>query len=88
MKIEALNKSWDIRDISYKQRRELHAINAEVWWKGEMDVGRYYDLLAKVSDIAGIDESVLADLEMTEVDALLQACFMAYLGLTEKKSKP
>ena len=88
MKIEAVKRSWNINDITYKQRRELHALNADVWWDGKMDVSKYYTLLEKVSDIAGFDEKQLADLSMSEIDAVLQECFMNYLGLKEKKSRP
>ena len=61
MIVKALGKEWDVNDCTYKQRRELHALNAKVWWDGQ-DVDAYYKLLDKVSNIAGLGEDDFKDL--------------------------
>jgi hypothetical protein len=84
MIVEALDKEWNVNDCTYKQRRELHALNAKVWWKDDQDVSAYYELLDKVSEIAGLGEDDFKDMEMSDVDIVLQAIFIDYLGLSKK----
>lgn len=86
MIVKALKKEWDVNDCSYKDRRELHKLNTQVWWKGDMDVDAYYVLLEKVSDISGLGEDDFKELGMVEVDQVLQAVFTSYLGLEKKAS--
>ena len=84
MIVEALDKEWNVNDCTYKQRRELHAFNAKVWWNGKQDVSAYYELLEKVSEIAGLDEDDFKDMEMSDIDIVLQTIFIDYLGLSKK----
>jgi hypothetical protein len=83
MIVKALGKEWDVNDCTYKQRRELHALNAKVWWDGQ-DVDAYYKLLDKVSDIAGLGEDDFKGMDMADVDQVLQAVFIDYLSLSKK----
>ena len=84
MIVEALDKEWNVNDCTYKQRRELHALNAKVWWEGKQDVGAYYELLDKVSEIAGLGENDFDDMRMSDIDIVLQTIFIEYLGLSKK----
>ena len=84
MIVEALDKEWNVNDCTYKQRRELHALNAKVWWDGKQDVGAYYELLDKVSEIAGLGENDFEDMRMSDIDIVLQTIFIDYLGLSKK----
>ena len=84
MIVEALDKEWNVNDCTYKQRRELHALNAKVWWDGKQDVGAYYELLDKVSEIAGLGENDFEDMRMSDIDIVLQTIFIEYLGLSKK----
>ena len=84
MIIEALDKEWNVNDCTYKQRRELHALNAKVWWNGKQDVSAYYELLDKVSEIAGLGEDDFKDMNMSDIDIVLQTIFIDYLGLSKK----
>jgi hypothetical protein len=83
MIVKALGKEWEVNDCTYKQRRELHALNAKVWWDGQ-DVDAYYKLLDKVSDIAGLGEDDFKGMDMADVDQVLQAIFIDYLSLSKK----
>ena len=85
MIVKALGKEWNVNDCTYKQRRELHALNAKVWWDGQ-DVDAYYKLLEKVSDIAGLSEDDFKDISMADIEQVLQAIFIDYLGLSRKKA--
>jgi len=34
MIVKVDKKEWDVNDCTYAQRRELHKLNAKVWWDG------------------------------------------------------
>jgi hypothetical protein len=87
MIVKVGKKDWDINDCTYAERRELHKLNAKVWWdSGKMDVLSYYDVLEKVGVIAGLGENDFKDMDMAKVDEVLQAVFLEYLGI-EKTAK-
>jgi hypothetical protein len=81
MKIKALGKQFQVKDISYKQRRDLHRLNAKAFWDGKIDPESYYDVLEKVSEIAGLTEKDFKGLSMVEIDQVLQEVFTEYIGL-------
>jgi len=85
MTIEVEGKKYQINECTYAERRELHKLNAKTWWKGEMDVDAYYGVLERVSEIAGLGEDNFKDMEMPEVDKVLQAVFLQYLGIEPAK---
>tara|TARA_R100000750_G_scaffold36289_1_gene23406 strand:- start:805 stop:1071 length:267 start_codon:yes stop_codon:yes gene_type:complete len=85
MIVKVDKKEYDVKDCTYKQRRKLHKLNALVWWGGEMDVEKYYDLLEQVQDISGLTESDFKGLEMSQIDQVLQSVFVNYLGLEKKE---
>ena len=86
MIVKVGKKDWDINDCTYAERRELHKLNAKVWWDGKMDVESYYDVLEKVGVIAGLGENDFKDMDMAKVDEVLQGIFLEYLGI-EKTAK-
>ena len=87
MVVKVGKKDWDINDCTYAERRELHKLNAKVWWdSGKMDVESYYDVLEKVGVIAGLGENDFKDMDMAKVDEVLQGIFLEYLGI-EKTAK-
>ena len=86
MKINALDKDWDVTDITFPQKREIHALNAKVWWNSGLDSDAYYALLDRVQVISGLTEQDFKGLSMADIDTVLQIIFKRYMGLTEKKS--
>ena len=86
MKLNALAKDWDVNEITFSQKREIHALNAKVWWGEGQDSDAYYSLLERVRSISGITERDFEDMAMAEVDSVLQAVFMRYMGLDQKKN--
>ena len=87
MIVKVGKKEWDVNDCTYAERRELHKLNAKVWWdSGKMDVESYYDVLEKVGVIAGLGENDFKDMDMAKVDEVLQGIFLEYLGI-EKTAK-
>ncbi len=81
MKVKAVNKVWEIKEATYKQRREIYRLNVKAFWDGKVDPDQYYEVLEKCAEIAGLKDKDLKDLSMAEVDQLLQAVLSSYLGL-------
>jgi hypothetical protein len=81
MKVKALGKQYQVKDITYKQRRELHKSNAKAFWDGKIDPDSYYDVLEKVAEISELTEKDFKGLSMVEVDQVLQEVFSCYIGL-------
>lgn len=86
MRIKALKKDWEIKDATYKQRREIYRLNVKAFWDGKVDPDLYYKVLEKCAEISGLTDSDLQELSMVEVDELLQAVLTNYLGLEKKVS--
>tara|TARA_Y100000004_G_C8844444_1_gene381937 strand:+ start:550 stop:816 length:267 start_codon:yes stop_codon:yes gene_type:complete len=85
MEIKALNKIFKIKEITYKERRELHKLNAKAFWDGKINPDNYYDVLEKVSEISGLGENEFKGLTMVEIDQILQKVFTQYMGLEKNK---
>jgi hypothetical protein len=49
----------------------------------EMDSDKYYELLEMVLELSKLNEDDFKDLSMSEIDQVLQAVLMSYLGLTD-----
>jgi hypothetical protein len=81
MKVKALDKEYQVKDITYKERRDLHRLNAKAFWDGKINPDSYYDVLEKVAEISGLGEEDFKDLSMVEVDQVLQQVFTEYMGL-------
>jgi len=81
MKVEALKKSWEIKDVAYADRRKIYQLNVKAFWDGEVNPDKYYEVLEEAWQLSGLGESDVKDLSMPEVDQLLQAILSAYLGL-------
>ena len=84
MKVKALDKEFQVKDITYKERRTLHKINAKAFWDGKIDPENYYDVLEEVAEISGLGEKDFKGLSMVEVDQVLQQVFTEYMGLERK----
>ena len=48
MIIKALGKEYNIKEITYKERRELHRLNAKAFWDGKINPDNYYDVLKEL----------------------------------------
>ena len=84
MKIELNDQVFNVKDISYKDRRELYIINVKAFWGDKVDPDKYYEVLEKVSELSGLKETDIDGLSMPEIDQLLQKVLSAYLGLEKK----
>ncbi|QDP55043.1 MAG: hypothetical protein Tp1111SUR768151_12 [Prokaryotic dsDNA virus sp.] len=85
MEIKALGKKYKIKEITYKERRELHRLNAKAFWDGKINPDNYYDVLEKTAEISGLGEKDFKGLTMIEIDQVLQQIFTQYMGLEKKE---
>jgi|TARA_X000001388_G_scaffold69771_1_gene58473 hypothetical protein len=85
MTIKVDGKEYIINECTYAERRELHKLNAMTWWEGKMDVDAYYAVLERVGEIAGLGEVEFQGMEMPDIDKVLQAVFLEYLGIDPAK---
>ena len=85
MIVKALGKEYQVKDITYKGRRELHRINAKAFWDGKVEPENYYDILEKVAEISGLGEADFKGLSMVEIDQVLQEVFTNYMGLAKNE---
>ena len=85
MKIKALDRDWEIKDVSYSERRKLYQMNVKAFWKGDVDPDEYYEVLGKVAEISGLKEKDFEELSMVEIDQLLQVVLTNYLGLEKNE---
>ena len=81
MKLKALGEEYQVKDITYKERRDLHRLNAKAFWDGKINPDNYYDVLEKVAEISGLGEKDFKELSMVEIDQVLQEVFTQYMGL-------
>lgn len=90
MKIETKNGNYDVSEITYKQKRELHrlelkAIDVDT---GKLIVDRWMDLLDHVAILAfGSEEEVekqLGNLEQEKIDLVLSEIQSSYQTLPKK----
>ena len=90
MKIEVKDiGTFEVKDISYGEARELHKQNAKVFWGGaddatQVDPDEYYELLEKTRKLSGIKDEELKKFSMVQVDVILQQILMEYTGLNPK----
>lgn len=86
MIVKALDKEWRVKEISYRKKRELHAMGIDAFWNSgddaeNMNMAAYRKLLDAVEKASGLDEEELNQVSMADVDILLQAIYNTYMGL-------
>lgn len=86
MKIELLNKQYEIKEISYKERRKIYQLNVKAFWDNKINPDLYYEALDKCFELSGLSEKDLESLSMPEIDQLLQKILSAYLGIEKKEN--
>jgi len=85
--IKTPHGEFDIRPITFGERRELHRLEMKVFWNDEIERDAYFDLLNWCMDKAFQDpEKTLKDLDDAQIDEVLNAVYLEYKGLTKKKT--
>ena len=86
--IKTPHGEFEIRPITFGERRELHRLEMKVFWDDEIERDAYFDLLNWCMTKAFKDpEETLKDLDDAQIDEVLNEVYLEYKGLTKKKTK-
>ena len=92
MTVTMFEKEWDVKNPTYKEKRELWKLNTMAFEGDKINQDIYFDLLSKTESISGLkpadykdDKGV--DLSMSEIDLLLQQVFLNYMGIANNSKK-
>jgi hypothetical protein len=84
--IKTPHGEFDIRPITFGERRELHRLEMKVFWNEEIERDAYFDLLNWCMDKAFQNpEEILKALDDAQIDEVLNEVYLEYKGLTKKK---
>jgi len=90
MKLKTDHGEFEIRELTFADRRKLHRIEvAAVDLKsGEMNSNKFYDMLEWIMDFAfDKPEELFAKMDDTQIDEILIAAYNQYkAGVSKKKS--
>jgi hypothetical protein len=92
MKVDYNDHIYEVKDISFKEKREIWRGSMTAFPVGEDDdikPKEYYELLDKVEKLSGLTEKDYVNKDGDpvgpgEVDVLLQAVYSEYMGLAKK----
>tara|TARA_B100001250_G_C19598452_1_gene699505 strand:- start:467 stop:727 length:261 start_codon:yes stop_codon:yes gene_type:complete len=86
MTVKTPHGDFEIRELSFKDRRELHRLEVKSFKDGELDIEKYYDVLEWVMAFAFKDpEKSLGKLDDNAIDEILSAVYSEYKGMNKKK---
>tara|TARA_Y100000034_G_scaffold116589_1_gene155099 strand:+ start:2669 stop:2941 length:273 start_codon:yes stop_codon:yes gene_type:complete len=90
MTVKTPHGSFDVRDITFADRRHLHRLELESLSGKEVSMTKYYDLIEWVMEYAwdGIDnaEKVLKKFDDNKIDEIVSAVYQAYKDVDPKKT--
>jgi hypothetical protein len=92
MKVKMFDKEWEVKNPTYKEKRELWKLNTMTFVGEELNQDKYFELLERVEEISGLkpEDYVSKDdekLGMANIDSLLQQIFLSYMGLSDDSKK-
>ena len=92
MKVKMFDKEWEVKNPTYKEKRELWKLNTMTFDEGKINQDKYFQLLERVEEITGLKPEDYVNkndekLGMANIDSLLQQIFLAYMGLSEDSKK-
>jgi len=92
MKVKMFDKEWEVKNPTYKEKRELWKLNTMTFEGDKMNQDKYFQLLERVEEISGLrpeDYVKKSDdkLAMSDIDSLLQQIFLSYMGLSDDSKK-
>jgi len=92
MKVKMFNKEWEVKNPTYKEKRELWKLNTMTFEGDKINQDNYFSLLERVEEITGLKPEDYIDdkgkeLDMSSIDSLLQQIFLSYMGLSDDSKK-
>ncbi len=88
MKVKTDHGTFEVRDITFKARRELHKLEVKAITKeGEINTEKFFDVLDWVLNFGFSDpEKDLGKLDDNAIDSVLMSVYNAYKDPNPKKS--
>ena len=87
MTIKTPHGSFEVRELTFKDRRELHRLEVKTFKSEEIDIEKYYDVLEWVMVFAFKNpEKALGKLDDNAIDEVLSIVYQEYKGINKKKS--
>ena len=84
--IKTKHGEFDIRPITFGERREIHRLEMKVYWDDQMDRNAYFDLLDYVMKKAFPNpEEALKDLDDAQIDEVLNEIYIHYKVISKNK---
>ena len=77
---------FDVKDLTFRDRRTLHSLEIQSATDGEFDISKFYNVLNWVMEFAFDDpEKALDKLGDNEIDEVLLAVYNQYKEPSKKK---
>ena len=77
---------FDVKDLTFRDRRTLHSLEIQSTTDGEFDISKFYNVLGWVMEFAFDDpEIALGKLGDNEIDEVLLAVYNQYKEPSKKK---
>ena len=88
MKIKTDHGTFDVPEITFKARRELHQLEVKaITKKGEIDTAKFFDVLDWILNYSFTDpEKSLGKFDDNIIDEVLMIIYNAYKDVSKKKS--
>ena len=92
MIVKVFDKDWEVKNPTYKEKREIWKLNSIAFEGGEINQDNYFNLLDRVEEISGLQPEGYINpkgdpLSMSNIDALLQKIFLTYIGQSPDSKK-
>ncbi len=86
LKVNTNHGDFEVKELTFKDRRELHSLEIQSATDGEVDLSKFYNVLNWVMDFAFDNaEEVLGELGDNEIDEVLLAVYNRYKEPSKKK---
>ena len=90
MIVEALDREWEVNELSFAERRKIYrkiAVDYANKKDGDpIDVDHYFEMIDEVMEASGLKEDDFEGCSMLEIDTVIQAVMFSYTGLSGKDS--
>tara|TARA_R100001015_G_C4606588_1_gene161652 strand:+ start:1049 stop:1312 length:264 start_codon:yes stop_codon:yes gene_type:complete len=87
MKVKTKHGTFDVPDITFKARRELHKLEVKaITNEGSIDTAKFFDVLDWITNYAFTDpESALGKFDDNIIDEILMNIYNSYKDVNQKK---
>jgi len=86
MTVKTDHGDFEVRGLTFKDRRELHSLEIKSAVGGEVDLTKFYEVLNWVMDFSFEDpEKTLGHLDDNQIDEVLIAVYNEYKSPSKKK---